>query len=406
MGFWQRVLSSVGIMPSMTVLPSPGNGLGGGRSSAGITVTAENAMRVSAFFACLRLVTVAIGSLSLPLYERTDQGNRRAEARAHPLWNVLAVSPNSDQTPVDFLEGLVIALLLAGDSFAIQHRSGDRLISLEPLPPQHVTVERLLSGDRQYKLGSETFSEDRIFHVMGFGGGPLRGLSILGQAREALGLGLGADRSASGMFANGMRPSGAFSLPDFMKNEEQFREVESRLNEDYAGMANHGKPLILEGGMKWESISLNAEDAQLLDSRKFSVEEICRFFGVPPFMIGHSEKSTSWGTGIEQQLIMFQKFTLAPWLKRIEMAIGRQLLMPGERQRYFAEFNVDSLLRADSRARSEHYRTMTQIGAMTINEVRAKENLPPIPGGDVVRIQAQNVPIDAVAGLTGERTEA
>ena len=136
------------------------------------------------------------------------------------------------------------------------------------------------------------------------------------------------------------------------------------------------------------------EDAQMLESRGFSVEEICRFFGVPPFMIGHTEKSTSWGTGLEQQTLGFQKFTLRRRLKRIEQALEKQLLRAEDRAAGLTiEFNLEGLLRGDSAGRAAFYQTMTQIGAMTINEVRALENLEKVEGGDVPRMQIQNVPI-------------
>jgi HK97 family phage portal protein len=155
--------------------------------------------------------------------------------------------------------------------------------------------------------------------------------------------------------------------------------------------------MILEGGTKWEQLTLAPEDAQMLESRSFSVEDVCRFFGVPPFLIGHTEKTTSWGSGIEQQTIGFQKFTLRRRLKRIEQAIQKQLLTHNERANGISvEFNLEGLLRADSAGRARFYQQMTQIGAMTINEVRDLENLPPVEGGDIPRMQMQNKPISEI----------
>lgn len=132
----------------------------------------------------------------------------------------------------------------------------------------------------------------------------------------------------------------------------------------------------------------------MLESRAFSVEEVCRLFGVPPHMIGHTEKSTSWGTGLEQQTLGFQKFTLRKRLKRIEQALMKQLLTPADRAAGITiEFNLEGLLRGDSAGRAAFYKDMTAMGAMTINEVRGLENLPPVEGGDVPRMQSQNIPI-------------
>jgi HK97 family phage portal protein len=186
------------------------------------------------------------------------------------------------------------------------------------------------------------------------------------------------------------------------------KEIEGRVSEKYREAVSAGRPLILNNGMTWHALSINPDDAQMLESRAFSVEEICRFFGVPPFMIGHTEKSTSWGTGIEQQTLGFQKFTLRRRLKRIEQALEKQLLTPKDRaEGVTIEFNIEGLLRADSQARAQFYGRMTAIGAMTINEVRAYENLPPVEGGDVPRIQMQNVPItDAGNSLAGDQSNA
>jgi HK97 family phage portal protein len=151
---------------------------------------------------------------------------------------------------------------------------------------------------------------------------------------------------------------------------------------------------VLEGGTNWVPFTINPDDAQMLESRRFSVEEICRFFGVPPHMVGHTEKSTSWGTGLEQQTLAFQKFTLRRRIKRIEQALMKQLLTPAERARgLMIEFNLEGLLRGDSKSRADFYQSGLQNGWLTINEVRGLENKPPVAGGNVPRMQMQNVPI-------------
>jgi HK97 family phage portal protein len=185
-------------------------------------------------------------------------------------------------------------------------------------------------------------------------------------------------------------------------------QANDRVAEKYMEAAAQGRPLILNNGFQWHALSINPDDAQMLESRAFSVEEVCRFFGVPPFMIGHTEKTTSWGTGIEQQTLGFQKFTLRRRLKRIEQALEKQLLTPRDRADGITiEFNIEGLLRADSQARALFYGRMTGIGAMTINEVRALENLPPVEGGDVPRMQMQNVPItDVGSGVAGDQINA
>ena len=239
-----------------------------------------------------------------------------------------------------------------------------------------------------------------MLHIRGFGGSPMGGMSTLHFGRQTMGLALATDRAAASTFRNGMRPFGVLKFKEWL-TAEQRALAETRLTEKYLGAANAGKPMVLEGGQEWQSLTINPEDAQMLESRRFSVEEVCRFFGVPPHMVGHTEKSTSWGTGIEQQTLAFQKFTLRRRLKRIEQAVSKQLLTPVERARGLSvEFNLEGLLRGDSAGRAAFYTAMTNMGAMTINEVRALENLPPVEGGDVPRMQMQNVPITDAGQMT------
>lgn len=357
--------------------------------TAGVTVNDVSAMRLSTFWACSRLIASTIGALPLPVYRRGRGGEARP-ARDSGLWRVLHESPNADQTPVDYWEGAALALVLRGNHFARKIKDGNRLIGLEPVRPDIVAVRRREDGRIGYAWSADgkhfDLTEDDVFHVRGFGGGPLSGLSTISYAAESLGIAIAAERAAGSMFANGMKPSGVLQT-EMALTKEQRDETEALLLEKYQGALNAGSPLVLSHNMKWQAVTINADDAQLLESRGHSVEEICRWFGVPPFMIGHTEKSTSWGSGIEQQLLVFQKFTLQPYLERIEQSISKQLITPAERAAgLFAEFNVEGLLRADSAARATFYQAALgdtqKPGWMVRNEVRRKENLPPIPGWD------------------------
>jgi HK97 family phage portal protein/HK97 family phage prohead protease len=379
-------------------------------SGSGVPVNDQTALSVSTFFACLRLIASTIGALPLPVFRQGADGVAR-EARDSGLWKVLHDSPNADQSPVDYWEFVVVSLLMRGNHFARKLIEGGRLIGLEAVRPDIVSVRRSDGGALRYRWTwdgqSYDLDEAEVFHIRGFGGGPLGGLSVVSYARESLGIAIAADRAAGSMFANGARPSGALTFQEFLKAEQ--REIaRGDLTEQFVGADNAGKPMILEGGTTWTQISMKADDAQLLESRGWSVEEICRWFGVPPFMIGHNEKTTSWGTGIEQMLLGFQKFTLNPHLRRIEQAIRKQLLTPAERaQGMFAEFNLEGLLRGDSAGRARFYETMTRAGVMTRNECRAKENLPPVDGGDVITVQSQNISLeDAVRNAIDDGTKS
>lgn len=362
-------------------------------------------MRTGTAYACGRLIASSGASLPCSLFERASE-DRRVIARDERLHRVLHDSPNADQTAFEYWEGLFLSLMFAGDHIArIDRAANGDTIALNPVDARRVAVSRTGSGARRYRWSeagrSYDLMEDEVFHVRGFGGDTLRGRSIISYGAATLQRSRNVDTAADTVFSNGIKPSGVFEVDKFL-TEEQFNEFNERVAERYSGPENVGRPLILEGGTKFNSANMSNEDAQLLESRGFSVEEICRIFGVPPFMVGHTEKSTSWGTGIEQQLLGFQKFTLTPYLRRVEQAITKQLIRPERRDRFYAEFNLEGILRADSKARGEFYRTMTSIGAMTVNEVRKKENLEPIEGGDVARVQMQNVPLTEAGEGTDE----
>lgn len=352
-------------------------------------VTDSSVLALSAAWACLNLLCGTIASLPLMVY-RTDRNGARTLAPDHPLYRILHDSPNADQTPVDFLEMGNMAIELRGSFIAEKDEIGSRLVALTPIHPDAVTVRRLSDGDLQYRWTQDGVSRveraDRVLHIRGFGGSPLGGLSTLTHARHTLGLASAINRAALRTFINGLRPSGVLTFEKFL-SKEQRDETHRLLVEKFMGAMNAGRPMVLEGGSTWSQIDFNPEDAQMLQSRAFSVEEICRFFGVPPFMVGHTEKTTSWGTGLEQQILGFQKFTLRRRLKRIEQAMMKQLLTPQDRAAGIViEFNLEGLLRGDSKARSEFYRAALgdtqKPGWMVRNEVRRLENLPPVPGWD------------------------
>ncbi|MQW01346.1 phage portal protein [Sinorhizobium medicae] len=369
----------------------------GQRSDAGEPITDQNILAISAVWACVNLLAGTIASLPLMVY-RTNSRGERTLARDHPLFRILHDSPNYDQTATDFWEYSSASIELWGNSYAaIERNGGGRVAALTPLRPDNVSVRRLENGNLEYrwtKDGENHVGSDRaILHIRGFGGDPLGGMSTLHFGRHAFGLARAIDRAAAGTFSNGMIAQTALTFERWL-TDEQRNLAETKLSEKYIGAKNSGRPIILEGGTKIDVLSIKPEDAQMLESRGFSVEEVCRFFGVPPFMVGHTQKVTSFGSGLEQQVLGFQKFTLRRRLKRIEQALEKQLLTPDERARGLTiEFNLEGLLRGDSTARAAFYQSALANGWMTINEVREKENLPRVEGGDVPRMQMQNVPI-------------
>ena len=403
MGLMDKALALVGLQRKGVEFWANGVETGGS-GYAGEIVTGSSALALSAVWGCANLISGTISSLPFEVHRRASGGMTGVDA-AHPLHSVIYDSPNYDQTALDFWDYMCLSLELWGNAFARVERSGGRVVALYPVQPEAMAVSRSASGVITYRWSQEGRHYERtdrdVLHIRGPGGDPLGGMSTLKFGREAFSTALAADRAAGGMFKNGLRPSGVISIKEWL-TPEQRALTDQRLAEKYTGAINSGRPFIAEGGMEYKHISISPDDAQMLESRQFGIEEICRFFGVPPVMIGHSGASTAWPTSVEQQMITFQVYALRRRIKRIEQAVGKQLLSPDERAAgVSARFNLDALLRGDSASRSAFYVAMSGIGGMTINEIRGRENLPPVPGGDTPRMQMQNVPITQTGASDG-----
>ncbi|MES2175099.1 MAG: phage portal protein [Pseudomonadota bacterium] len=373
-------------------------------SSSGKTVTAQNALTLSTVWACVRLVAGTISSLPLVVY-KDGPNDTRTKFKGHPLFGLLQHSPNTDQTALDFWQFICVSLELWGNGFARMERgAGNRIVALTPISPAIVQIRTMADGSIRYRYAeggkAVEIGQDEMFHVRGFGGARTGGLSTLAFGRQSFGQALAAEEAAAQIAKNGLRPSGVLTTKDSKTlNKEQRDDIYKYVVDEFGGDRN-GRPLVLEAGLGWESIQMNSVDAQMIESRQFSVEDGCRWFGVPPHMVGHTANTTSWGTGLEQQTLGFLIFTLRERLKRIEQAIMKQLLTAAERLTITVEFNFEGLLRADSTARASFYSQMVQNGIMTRNEVRRLENLPPLEGGDDLTIQSNMIP----AGKLGEMT--
>lgn len=350
----------------------------GGGSTAGKTVTLEGALKISAWWSCVRLISEAVGTLPIGIFERTREAKK--ERLDHELYELLSFSPNADQDEVQFWEGKTAALCMVGNAFAEKRYSGERLVALNRMPFEDVRPIREADGRLIYRFTDrgreETLPEDKVFHIRGFGVDGDMGLSPIAYARESIGTAMVTDEAAAKMYGSGMRASGFLMIPQTL-NQTQRQQVQQNIVKPMEGSDAEGRMLLLEQGWKFQPTNIAAKDAELILSRRFSVEDVCRFMRVPPILIGHAtEGQTMWGSGVEQIMIAWLTLGLRPYLKRIESAIVKQLLKPGERTRIFAEFNVEGLLRADSKGRGDLYSKLLQVGSITPNEIRAKENLP------------------------------
>jgi HK97 family phage portal protein len=364
---------------------------------SGERVDTGDVLALSAAYACTRLIAGTIGSLPVQVLKSEGVDGTPVPARDHWAYRLLHDSPNDELTPFEFFEGVGASIELKGNALALKDRTGERTSALIPVRWDDVQVRRLGDGRIEYEHRGEKYGPDEVLHLRGFGGDALGGLSTIAVAAGTFGLAKAIDRSAGALFRNGIRTSLALAAEHDLQ-PEQIEELARRIEEKWAGAMNAGRPLVLNSGLKAVQLSMNADDAQLLESRGFTVEEVCRFFGVPPFMVGHHEKTTSWGSGVEQAVLGFQKFTMAPRLKRVEQALMKQLLTPADRAAGIRiEFNVEGLLRAASKERADFYTAAINAGWMSRNEVRRKENLPPIDGGDKITVQMQQVPLGGQA---------
>lgn len=358
-------------------------------SSAGPVVNLSSAMQVTAVYAGIALRAGAVASLPLTFYQRTDDLGGRARVK-HDLWWFFNEQPNDLMSAAIFWEYIVATKILHGVGYALLLRDRNGTVT-EVFPLSPLEVQAVRKG-RQFvyyvhsqELGIFGVSPDDILHFPGFGFNPRtgRGLSIIQHvARQAIGNALAADEFTGRFFHNGAQPSHVIKYPAGVK-QDQIDALKERWQERQAGIGNAGKPLILTNGGDVKELSMTMEDAQLLESRRFSVEDIARALGVPPFMIGATEKTTSWGSGVEHMGQGFVTFTLTRDLKPAEQEINRKCFRTST---YFCEFNVDGLQRGDLKTRGDYGRQAiggsSGPGWKTANEIRREENLEPIDGGD------------------------
>lgn len=358
-------------------------------------ITDERALQISTVWSCVRIISTVVSSLPLDVFETVDN-NRSKVGLDNPLARLLRYSPNQFMTPVEFRECMTMQLCFYGNAYAlIERNSQDDVVSLTPL--HSVNMDVRLVGKRivyRYKRDSEyaEFSQKEIFHLKGFGFNGLVGLSPIAFACKSAGVAIAMEDNQRDFFANGSKSPKILKTGGPVLTKDQRTQLDENFKE-IAGGPVKKRLWILEGGFEAMDIGVSPQDAEQMDARKFQVSELARFFGVPPHLVGDVEKSTSWGSGIEQQNLGFLQYTLTPYLTRWEQSLHRWIVKPADRGRLHAEHNLDGLLRGDSAARADYQTKMVNAGLRAINELRRIDNLPPFPGGDVATRQSQNVPI-------------
>lgn len=340
-----------------------------------------DAESLPAVYACVRVISNAISVLPISVH-KGDREDISERATNHPLHRLLNVKPNAWQTPAEFKKQLQRSALLRGNGYALKIFEGAYLDSLIPLDADRVVPFWYATGKHAYKYTPANGAEQIImphemFHLRGASKDGLTGDSVLDVLRQSFEHTQSMRDHSHNTFKNGGTPRGALSMPAGLK-DESFERLKKQFNDTYMGSSNAGKTLVLEEGMKFEPISLSLGDVQLLESYKLSRSEIASAFGVPLHKINDLDKSSF--NNIEHQSLEFYTDTLLPWITLWEETIARDLILYPDT--YFASFNVDALLRADSKSRATYNKEMVYMGAKTRNEVRKDENLPPLDGLD------------------------
>ena len=361
---------------------------------------------MTAVYGCVRVLAESIASLPLHVYKRGENGNRE-KAENLPLYALLHDTPNEEMSSFTLRETLMSHLLLYGNAYCQILRNGrGEVIALYPLLPNRMTVERDENGQLFYRYqryseepptmdGNQVIlSPEDVLHIPGMSFDGLVGLSPIAACRNAVGAGLSADEYSSRYYANGAAPMGVLEHPGVIKSPERLRES---WNEAFGGTRNAGKVAILEEGLKFTPISISPADSQLLETRKFTVEEICRIFRVPPHLVQDLTK-TSYNSA-EQMSQEFVYYTLLPWCVRFEQAMMRSLLSAEDRKHFEIRFNLDGLLRGSYESRMRGYQTAVNTGIFSVNDCRKLENmdlLTPEDGGDTHMVQGAMIPLSMV----------
>lgn len=382
-GWGGAIAETVGLQdasPSVALVEGAGN------------IGPDGALQISTVWSCIdrRASIVA----SLPFFVYDEKGGEKELARGSRLYEILHESPNSRMTPFEFWRAMMMNLDLRGNAYArIDRDSSGEALAMWPMPADQVEAIVLDDGSMIYKyqLGNDmaVLSDANVLHVKGLGNGTT-GLAKLEFMRASLDEAAKAQRSASKIFGNGGKPTGVLML-DRVLNAEQRKQLQTRFAEMSEG--NTSRLYVLEANMKYEQLSMSPEDQQLLETRKFSVEQICSWFDVPPVLVHHSNV-TAWGTGIFEIKDGFYTLALGPVCENIRQAVRKRVMTPRQRVTQSAEMSIDALMRASIVDRFEIYAKATQNGLKTRNECRQLENDPPLPGGDVLTAQSNLLPLE------------
>ena len=350
-----------------------------GFNKSKVSVTETTAQSIPAYFRAITIISEQLASLPFSIYERTSNGVE--EATLHPLYNLINFRPSPLYNSFDWREAFSRQLQLRGDSFIriIRNSATGRVQELRIIEPPVDMFE--VEGQWYYRFTNlnETLRFDEVIHLKAFTKDGIKGESTLKLLREVFGLGISQIDFAAGYYGNGAHLSGVLESEKNL-TKEQAKIVIDTWNMQHSGPENFGKTGMLQAGFKYKPISGNMQESQYIESRHLTVEDIANITGVHPILLANLEKATF--SNVEELNRIFVQFTLRTWCKRIEAEFNSKLFSNSEQGRYFVRFNLDGLLRGDTKARTDYYKTMRLIGAMNPNEVRELENMNPYEGGN------------------------
>jgi len=357
---------------------------GGTKTASGEKISNDSALRIAAFFACMRNISEDVGKLPLKIYKSIKPRGKELQFE-HPVYRMIHDAPNPEMTAMTFRQTLTSHCLGWGNGYAqIQRDIGGRPAALWPLRPDRIRVYRRSNNKIWYEVSTDDGGKvwlpaNEMLHIPGLGYDGLQGYNVVQYAKESLGIAAASQRFAGAFFGNSAIPGGMLSHPGELskKAKENLRHAFEKL---HRGADNASRLMILEEGLKYDQVTMPLKDAQFIEGREFSIPEICRWFRMQPHKIHDLSRATF--DNIEHQGIEYVTDTLTPWFTRWEQEIWRKLLTEDEqRAGYFARHTAEGLLRGDIKTRYEAYRTGREWGWLNADDIRELEDMNPLPEG-------------------------
>lgn len=359
-------------------------------TESGAFVTQDSSLEVSTVFACINLISSTIASLPVDAYQRVD--GMRVPYRPRPEW---VMKPDLECSRIEHFQQVIVSLLLDGNAFIRVFRKSGVIVSLVALDPTKVRIERVALGRLKYFYNEQEIKADDILHIRDLTRpGHLRGISRIEELKEEIGLASALRSFASRFFGQGGTANLAIEHPSNL-TPEQAKGLADSANNRHGGYRKAHRTIVVTGGASVKKLGTDPNEAQMVEARRLSVENICAIFGLSPSMVGMTTAGAMSYASVEQNSLNAVRFCFQPIIQKLEEAYSSLI----ELQRAFIKFNLDSLLRADYATRVAGYASGLQSGWMSINDVRALEDMRPAEGGDVYRVPLANVNLSA-ADLT------